>query len=381
MTAWLPPPRTHPAPGHSQLRIFAIAGALCMLLFWAHYATFWARYTVPRISVRWSDAATTQTREDLEAAYGLAARLQEEGQTWSYLLTDASAGNLRRLVSDPVVADTHNIDRGRFELTGDNPPGPLEGRYWLLWSAVLSIAAGLTAAWIGRERLRFAGATTARAAAAALRATAAAMTRGIPEARAEVLGFFRFFYATFLFFALAGGRLVLEAGRVPDDGQLGWAWLGWLASRPDLMAPLEIALLVLLVPFAIGLWTRVAYGLFAGGITIWALVWIESQHSNAHQLLATMVMVLCLLPVPWDAALSLDEVLRRRRGEGYGTGLRGKVYGYPMWMPGLILGTVWASAAYAKLDSSGAAWILGGAVKYHWVIDAPTAAVDPECAR
>ena len=87
------------------------------------------------------------------------------------------------------MADTHNIDRGRFELTGDNPPGPLEGRYWLLWSAVLSIAAGLTAAWIGRKRLRFAGATTARAAAAALRATAAAMTRGIPEARAEVLGF------------------------------------------------------------------------------------------------------------------------------------------------------------------------------------------------
>ena len=347
-----------------------------MLLLWAHYETFWARYTVPRVNVRWSDAATAQTREDLEAAYGLTARRQEEGQTWSYLPTDASTENIRRLVADPAVSDTHNIDRRRFELTGDNPPGPLEGRYWILWSALLSIAAGLTVAWIGRERLRPARATAARAAAAALRAAAAAMTRGIPETRAEVLGFFRFFYATFLFLALAGGRLVLEAGRIPDDGQLGWAWLGWLSSHPDLMASLELAILVLLVPFAIGLWTRAAYWLIGAGMMVWVLVWIESQHSDAHLWLATIVMILCLLPVPWSAALSVDEALRRRRGKGYGPGLRGKVYGYPMWIPGLILGTVWASAAYAKLESSGAAWILGGAVKYHWVIDAPNAAVD-----
>ena len=350
--------------------------AICMLLFWAHYETFWARYTVPRMNVRWSDAATAQTREDLETAYGLTARRQEEGQTWSYLLTDMSASSIRRLVADPAVEDTHNIDRRRFELTGDNPPGPFEGRYWFLWSAVLSIAAGLIAAWIGQERLRSARVAAARAAQAAFRAAAATMTRGVPEARAEVLGFFRFFYATFLFIALNNGRLVLEAGRIPDDGQLGWAWIGWLSSRPDPMALLELAILVLLVPFAIGLWTRAAYWLIGAGMTVWVLVWIESQHSNAHLWLATSVMIVCLLPVPWDAALSVDEVLRRRRGKGYGPGLRGKVYGYPMWMPGLILGTVWASAAYAKLESSGTVWILGGAVKYHWVIDAPSAAVD-----
>ena len=347
-----------------------------MLLFWAHYATFWANYTVPRITVRWSNTTTAQTRQALEAAYGLTAGRQEEGQSWSYLPTDTSTENVRQLVVDPVVADTHNIDRSRFELTGDNPPGPLEGRYWLLWAALLSVAAGLAAVWVGGKRLRYAGALAARTATSTIRAAAAATTRGIPETRAEVLGFFRYLYAAFLFLALIDKRLVLEMGRIPDDGQIGWEWLGWLASRPDIMAPLEIVLLVLLVPFAIGLWTRVAYNLFAVGISIWALVWIESQHSNAHQLLATIAMVLCLLPVPWGAALSMDETRRRRRGAGNGSGLRGKVYGYPMWMPGLILGSVWASAAYAKLDSSGPAWILGGAVKYHWVIDAPTAAVD-----
>ena len=174
-----------------------------MLLFWGHYLTFWAGYTAPRINVRWSDSTTAQTRADLEAAYELTAGRQEEGRTWSYLLADASTENIGPLVLDPAVADTYNIDRRRFELTGDNPPGPLEGRYWLLWSALLSIAAGLAAALIGRERFQSAGAATARAAAAALGATAAAMTRGIPEASAEVLGFFRFFYVTFLFLALA----------------------------------------------------------------------------------------------------------------------------------------------------------------------------------
>ena len=129
-----------------------------MLLFWAHYETFWAGYTVPRITVRWSDAATAQTRQTLEAAYGLTAGRQEEGQSWSHLLTDASTENTGRLVAEPVVADTRNIDRSRFELTGDNSPGPLKVRYWFLSSAVLSIAAGLTAAWIGREQLWFAGA-------------------------------------------------------------------------------------------------------------------------------------------------------------------------------------------------------------------------------
>ena len=43
--------------------------------------------------------------------------------------------------------------------------------------------------------------------------------------------------------------------------------------------------------------------------------------------------------------------------------------GTPSECPGLILGTAWASAAYSKMEG-GPEWILGGAVKYHWVIDA-----------
>ena len=111
------------------------------------------------------------------------------------------------------------------------------------------------------------------------------------------------------------------------------------------MAQLENVLLALLVVFAIGLWTRLAYWLIATGMSVWGLVWIESQHSNAHTWLATIVMILCLVPIPWDAALSVDEAVRRRKGAPSGAGHRGQLYGYAVWMPGLILGTVWASAA------------------------------------
>jgi hypothetical protein len=84
----------------------------------------------------------------------------------------------------------------------------------------------------------------------------------------------------------------------------------------------------------------------------------------------------CLVPVRWDTAFSLDETLRRWRGRGYVQDLRDKSFGYAVWIPGLVVGSVWASAAYAKLKLSGPSWVLGGAVKYHWIIDAQNAPVN-----
>lgn len=346
-----------------------------LALFWA-YDAFRARPEPPRVSIRWSEAASGSAREALEARYRLAEPRHDTGQTWSYQLRDTSTDNIRALVQDPAIEDTHNINRAESRLAGDESPGPLYGPYWfLLWSTAIGVAVVMLVRWTPEDRLSRLGSSTARSAAAAIRAAGSVATRGIPELRAEALGLFRFFYAAFLFLALSRGRLVLEPGRIPDDGQLGWGWAGWLASRPDLMVVLERALLAALVLFAIGLCTRIAYLFFATGMTVWILVWIESQHSNAHTWLVTLFMIVCLIPVPWDAAFSLDETIRRWRGKGYGTALRGKSYGYAVWMPGLILGTVWASAAYAKLES-GVGWILSGAVKYHWVIDAENAPVD-----
>ena len=146
---------------------------------------------------------------------------------------------IRRLVSDPFVEDTHNIDRGRFTLTSDVSPGPLEGPFWLLWATAMGVAAGVVAAGIGQNRLGDvgsrlwrAGPVAANLVTPALDAVKSVLTRGVPELRSEVLGFFRFFYAAFLFAALASGRLRLAPGRYQTTASwAGGGSVGWPADR------------------------------------------------------------------------------------------------------------------------------------------------------
>ena len=378
------PPEKKPAS------TFAIAFLLSLLLLWACHEVLRTPDQPPRVHVRWSESVDPSTRAALESEHQLRDPRHDSGRTWSYALGDTSVATIQGLVLNPAVEDTQYIDRQRFTLAGETAPGPLGDRLWLLWAAAFGVAAGVFAAWIGRERWRRVGfrfwhvgfplwrvgTWVATSLAVVYRVVTPVLTRGIPELRSDVLGFFRFFYAAFLFLALADGRLELLPGRVPDDGQLGWAWLGWLSSRPDLMVSLEYTLFVLLVMFAIGLWAHITYLLIAAGMTIWILVWIESQHSNAHTWVVTLFMILCLVPVPWDVMPSADGVIRRRHSGATDEVLHGKLYGYAVWIPGLILGTVWASAAFAKFDNSGLTWILGGAVKYHWVFDARQAPVD-----
>ena len=376
-------------PEKKPLGTFVIAFLLSFLSLWARHEVFRAPDQPLRVHVRWSESVVPSARAALESKHQLRDPRHDSGRTWSYVLDDTSVAAIQRLVLDPAVEDTQYIDRQQFRLDGEARPGPLADRLWLLWAAI-GVAAGVVAAWIGRERWRHACLRLGRVGfrfwraetwvatplAAVYRVVAPALTRGIPELRSDVLGFFRFFYAAFLFLAVADGRLELQPGRLPDDGQLGWEWLGWLSSRPDLMVSLEYGLFALLVLFAIGLWARISYLLLAAGLTVWVLVWIESQHSNAHTWVVTLFMILCLVPVPWDVMPSADGVIRRRHGRAADEVQHGKLYGYAVWIPGLILGTVWASAAFAKFDNSGLTWILGGAVKYHWVFDARQAAVD-----
>ena len=53
-----------------------------------------------------------------------------------------------------------------------------------------------------------------------------------------------------------------------------------------------------------------------------------------------------------------------------------RIYGYTMWMPGLVFATSFAAAAAAKLRESGVAWITNGTVNYHFLTDAHQAPVD-----
>ncbi|MEQ1575529.1 MAG: hypothetical protein ABL993_14915 [Vicinamibacterales bacterium] len=303
---------------------------------------------------------TASQREALEARYRLTKPVRggaDAETTWSYEILDVSTANLRGLVLDQAVADTHHIDRSEYRIADDAWPGGSHLGF-LLCACLIAFSIAWVSSWFGRDWRGGIGAV---------------VTRGIPAVPAEVLGFFRIFYATFLFIALSTHRLQIDKGFAGTERS--FEWVNWLVSRPDLIRTLENGILEFLVLFALGLFARVTYGLIAAGMTIWITVLLQPASTNIHVWEVSFLTTLCLIPVPWGAAFSLDETLRRWRGRDRAEPLVGRRYGFAMWLPGFVLGAVWAGAAYTKIESSGLEWILGGAVKYHWVIDAADAPV------
>ncbi len=65
----------------------------------------------PVVSVRWASSAPDALRARLEMAYSLGEGVHRDGSTWRYVLRDASPANVRALVGDPHVEDTHGVDR------------------------------------------------------------------------------------------------------------------------------------------------------------------------------------------------------------------------------------------------------------------------------
>ena len=76
--------------------------------------------TERRIYVRWSQDADEETRRDREARYGLSRPLPQEGTTWSYVIVNDDPANIRQLFSDPLVADTHGLDRREARLVEES---------------------------------------------------------------------------------------------------------------------------------------------------------------------------------------------------------------------------------------------------------------------
>lgn len=73
------------------------------------------------INVRWSPAASAETRQERERRYGLRAPVALEERTFRYELGDTSSDAIKRLVTDPLVEDTSGIDRWRFALDAVQP--------------------------------------------------------------------------------------------------------------------------------------------------------------------------------------------------------------------------------------------------------------------
>ena len=100
-----------------------VTGLLCWALAGTAYAvlrlTFGDRPV--NIHVRWAPTVDDATRLQLEQRYRLARAEPREDRTFGYALTDRSRDNIRSLVLDPAVEDTHEIDRTAFRV-GDAAP-------------------------------------------------------------------------------------------------------------------------------------------------------------------------------------------------------------------------------------------------------------------
>lgn len=103
------------APGHARYRFLATA-CLCWMLAATAYGTL--RFSFgPRpvfVHVRWSAAVEPATRQALEQRHGLWQGELRDGRTWGYELVDPSRNNIRALVQDASVEDTHYIHRTAF---------------------------------------------------------------------------------------------------------------------------------------------------------------------------------------------------------------------------------------------------------------------------
>ena len=107
---------------YRRIRNFGLV-SLAMLALVLSVRAFIPSALAPRINVRWADQVDAAARAALERRFALVAAEHREGTTWSYDLADHSHDNVRALVSDRAVDDTHYVDRASASITADAPRG------------------------------------------------------------------------------------------------------------------------------------------------------------------------------------------------------------------------------------------------------------------
>jgi hypothetical protein len=123
----------------------------------------------PSVRVRWRDGTGPWGRTWLEHKYRLVDPAAPQGLSYAYVLMDTSEVNIRAMVTDPVVADTGDIDREKFEVpwetayvtrermwAADRTPGLRQPtvRYAVLAALVAALAFGVMRI-LGALRVRY----------------------------------------------------------------------------------------------------------------------------------------------------------------------------------------------------------------------------------
>jgi len=341
------------------------------------------------INVRWSPATTPDVQLRLEQQYHLTYGQRTEGRTFSYDLTDLSQNNIRAMVLDGNVEDTHYIHRTAYRIWRFAPRSKYHdgGEKWGPFLEATVVVFGLIAAIafvlaVGERVLppRLAARMPLRktfiSPGDAARSLLRSIVGRIPAGSAEQVAVFR------VVFGVALLALFLQQRVAP----------AFVFQSTNALTPLHEWLLT---PFvrAPGLtlwvlpWLLFWSGFFIAGaasrfsflmVTIGAFAWatVMTTRLGYHMVSALLVALLCLIPSRWGDAWSVDAWWKRRNSRLPVRTASPQEYGYTIWMPGVVVGVIFAAAAIAKLHESGIAWILNGTVKYHFLSDAASAPLD-----
>ena len=343
------------------------------------------------IHVRWSPSVDDAARQRVEQRHGLVLAELEEGRTYSYALTNTDSDNVRGLVLDPAVEDTHYLHRTAFRVGYFAPRLPYLTPHpavpaALELIAVLSLLGGLASAGLallgiaapglmhGRVLMVRNAFLDPRTAWRVTKAHVASWIAGrIPGASAEAVALFRVAF---------GGLLLTLVLRRPVSAEMAVEPSNALSSTHQLLlrifidAPwvadwLPAWLIFWGALFIVGAFARTAFACVTIGVLGWATLYTTA--TSYHTVCALLLSLLAMQWSRWGDAWSVDAWRQGAHPAPRGTP---QEYGYTTWAPALVLGVVDFAAAFAKMRDTGLAWILNGTVKYHFLSDSPQAMVD-----
>jgi hypothetical protein len=312
------------------------------------------------VHVRWAATVNESERQRLEGVYRLTAPQLTEGRTFAYALTDVSAANVRALVLDPAVEDTHEINRTSYRIGFFSPRLPYATAHPVIPRALDALALLCVVLGVAWTAVRGGLARGARW-----------IGEHIPRVSPEAVALFRIVFGACLLIVIVRrpvtAAFAAEPSNVISGVQRGLLQL--FASAPWMIDGLQWWVVFWGLLFIAGAVARFAFACLTAGVLAWALLYTTT--TTYHTVSSLLLALLVLQWSRWSDAWSVDAWRR-----GHIPRADPQEYGFTVWVPGVVLGVVFAAAAVAKLLDAGIAWILNGTIKYHFLSDSPQAIVD-----